>query len=90
MQTKSEGASPSAETEVMDDTVTPCCPPGPSVVMTDTKVVARAMPSTKDWRRSMPLAQIEEALQFDVGHLFGKLVVLALAGGREGINKAVA
>ena len=54
-QTSSEGAEPSAETDVMALTVTPARPAAPAVVTTDTVHAARLMPS-RNASRSMAVA----------------------------------
>ena len=46
------GAAPSAETEVVAETVTPCRPAGPSVVTTQTVEADRLIPSRKAVRRA--------------------------------------
>src|SRR5690606_6568025 len=90
MQARSEGCSPSAETEVSEEIVTPARPPGPSVVATATKVAARLIPSRKAARRSMAFssAQVEEAFQLHVRDAAAELIVLALPGRGEGLDEA--
>ena len=89
MQARSEGCSPSAETEVSEEMVTPWRPASPSVVATATKVAARLMPSRKAARRSvMSLPQIEETFELHIGNLLAEFVILAGARGGEGLDKA--